>query len=159
MLDSRFIGSLGTYDYVYAWGVLHHTGNLYQALENLTKVVRPGGGSLFLAVYNRQPIATAYWTLVKKIYNKAHFLRPLVVGVHLLYPVLPSFFLRQIQRRQDSRGMGSFTGLTDWLGGYPFEVASPEEIFDYLAKQDFRLVGLRTVAGRHGCNEFVFQRE
>jgi 2-polyprenyl-6-hydroxyphenyl methylase/3-demethylubiquinone-9 3-methyltransferase len=44
----------------------------------------------------------------------------------------------------------------DWLGGYPFEVARPEEVFDFYRKEFFILERLKTCGGGLGCNEFVF---
>ena len=46
----------------------------------------------------------------------------------------------------------------DWVGGYPFEVATPEEIFDFARERDFELLKLKTCGGGLGCNEFVFAR-
>ena len=45
----------------------------------------------------------------------------------------------------------------DWLGGYPFEVAKPEQIFDFLKARGFTLERLKTCGGGLGCNEFVFR--
>ena len=46
----------------------------------------------------------------------------------------------------------------DWIGGYPFEAAKPEEIFALLRTQGFRLDHLITCGGGLGCNQFVFTR-
>jgi len=46
----------------------------------------------------------------------------------------------------------------DWLGGYPFEVAKPEEIFEFCHSRGLLLEKLTTCGGRLGCNEFVFSR-
>jgi 2-polyprenyl-6-hydroxyphenyl methylase/3-demethylubiquinone-9 3-methyltransferase len=46
----------------------------------------------------------------------------------------------------------------DWVGGYPFEVAKPEEVFSFYAERGFELENLRTCGGGMGCNEFVFQK-
>jgi hypothetical protein len=46
--------------------------------------------------------------------------------------------------------------VVDWIGGWPFEVATPEEIFYFFSKRDFLLTQLVTCGGKHGCNEFVF---
>jgi len=48
--------------------------------------------------------------------------------------------------------------LIDWVGGYPFEVAKPEEVFLFLKHSGFVLAGMKTCAGGHGCNEFLFVR-
>jgi 2-polyprenyl-6-hydroxyphenyl methylase/3-demethylubiquinone-9 3-methyltransferase len=55
--------------------------------------------------------------------------------------------------------MSAVHDWVDWLGGYPFEVATPEAIFDFFRVRGFRLVRLKTVAGKLGCNEFVLDRE
>ena len=46
----------------------------------------------------------------------------------------------------------------DWGGGYPFEVAKPEEILDFYRSRNFELVKLKTCGRSSGCNEFVFRR-
>jgi 2-polyprenyl-6-hydroxyphenyl methylase/3-demethylubiquinone-9 3-methyltransferase len=46
----------------------------------------------------------------------------------------------------------------DWLGGYPFEVAKPEQIFEFYKARGLVLTRLKTVGGSVGCNEFVFHR-
>ncbi len=45
---------------------------------------------------------------------------------------------------QSTRGMHVWYDLVDWIGGYPFEVAKPEEIFRYLRDRGFRLTELST---------------
>ena len=54
--------------------------------------------------------------------------------------------------------MSAFTDVIDWVGGLPFEVAKPEEIFDFFAKRNFVLKRLKTCGGGIGCNEFVFKK-
>jgi hypothetical protein len=56
------------------------------------------------------------------------------------------------------RGMSVHHDRIDWIGGFPFEVAKPEEIFDFLSGRGFDLRYLKTCAGGHGCNEYVFTR-
>jgi 2-polyprenyl-6-hydroxyphenyl methylase/3-demethylubiquinone-9 3-methyltransferase len=55
------------------------------------------------------------------------------------------------------RGMSLRHDWIDWLGGYPFEVAKPEKIFDFFHDRGFALERLVTTT-RLGCNEFVFRR-
>src|SRR5437764_2213826 len=68
ILDPEYLSSLGTFDIVYSWGVLHHTGAMWQALENACSKVAPGG-YLFIALYNDQGVASRNWKIVKRIYN------------------------------------------------------------------------------------------
>jgi 2-polyprenyl-6-hydroxyphenyl methylase/3-demethylubiquinone-9 3-methyltransferase len=57
------------------------------------------------------------------------------------------------------RGMSPWRDVVDWVGGYPFEVAKPEEIFDFYRKKRFILTRLKTCGGGRGCNEFVFEKK
>jgi 2-polyprenyl-6-hydroxyphenyl methylase/3-demethylubiquinone-9 3-methyltransferase len=54
--------------------------------------------------------------------------------------------------------MSRWYDLVDWVGGWPFEVAKPEEVIEFLQHSGFVLKKLKTVAGNMGCNEFVFER-
>ena len=114
VLDTAYLDTLGTFDVVYSWGVLHHTGAMWQALANVDRLVAKTGngdgnsngrGKLFIALYNHQPFASRYWTAVKKLYNRLPVTRPLLVLVHLIYPILPGVMLKHIQRRKVPRGM------------------------------------------------------
>jgi 2-polyprenyl-6-hydroxyphenyl methylase/3-demethylubiquinone-9 3-methyltransferase len=60
-------------------------------------------------------------------------------------------------REGRSRGMHGWYDLVDWIGGWPYEVAKPEQVFKFLRDRGFILQDLTTCAG-HGCNEFVFVR-
>ena len=60
VIDPDFLRSLGTFDIVYSWGVLHHTGAMWQALENVKLNTRVGG-KLFVAIYNDCGEISQYW--------------------------------------------------------------------------------------------------
>ncbi len=158
VLDNTFLNTLGTFDFVYSWGVLHHTGNMWEALKNVVSLVKDDG-VLFIALYNYQKFFSRYWTFVKKTYNKFLISRPLLILVHGLYPTLPSVALKILQQRKAPRGMTIWYDLLDWLGGYPFEVSTPKDIFNFYKSQGFVLTQINTVFGNSGCNEFVFRRE
>lgn len=158
VLDIDYIKSLGSFDVVYSWGVLHHTGDMWTAIENARQCVT-GGGKLFIALYNYQQFFSTYWTLVKRAYNKHTWSRPFFILIHFLYPTLPSILLQAIQGRRPPRGMTYWYDLLDWLGGYPFEVSTPKQVFDYFRQREFELTQIKTVGGRHGCNEYVFLKK
>ncbi len=162
-LDRDYIESLGQFDIVYSWGVLHHTGAMWKALENASLAVREGG-LLFIALYNNQGGASRRWTAIKKTYNHFPVFRPPLLAlsfIRLYGTGLVRGLLRgrplQISQQQ-ARGMSLWRDLVDWVGGYPFEVADPGEVFDFFSKRGFSLQRLVTTHSL-GCNEFVFKRQ
>lgn len=155
--DSEFLKQLGTYDVVYSWGVLHHTGQMMHCLEVVTQTVA-ANGRLMIALYNDQGPASIYWRWTKIAYNKVKFLRPLLLGMHAIWPMLPNIILNKLRGRNPRRGMRYWTDLKDWVGGYPFEVSKPGDIVDFYVDRGFLLEGLTTVRNRMGCNEYVFRR-
>jgi 2-polyprenyl-3-methyl-5-hydroxy-6-metoxy-1,4-benzoquinol methylase len=165
-LDPAYLQSLGPFDVVYSWGVLHHTGAMWQALENAVLPVGPGG-MLAIAIYNDQGTASRRWTTLKRCYNRwpapARFLIAAGVLIQQWWRrwVKDLLRLRPFATWRDYggvRGMSPWRDLIDWVGGYPFEVATPEQIFDFYRVRGFNLVKLRTCGGTLGCNEFVFSK-
>jgi 2-polyprenyl-3-methyl-5-hydroxy-6-metoxy-1,4-benzoquinol methylase len=165
-LDVEFIESLGKFDIVYSWGVLHHTGAMWEALKNATIPVNDNG-KLFISIYNDQGGASRRWKLVKKTYNSGDIGRLLMKVLCITYFASKAFLADIIKLRnpfrwyteyQKQRGMSVVHDWIDWIGGYPFEVATPEQIFDFYKAQGFHLEKLITRQGL-GCNEFVFVRK
>jgi 2-polyprenyl-6-hydroxyphenyl methylase/3-demethylubiquinone-9 3-methyltransferase len=72
--------------------------------------------------------------------------------------------MKKIRRHSDKkRGMKWYTDVIDWLGGYPYESASPEEITQFMAQRDFTLVnsfktGRRLGFFGTGNAEYLFVR-
>lgn len=168
-LDSAYVRSLGRFDIVYSWGVLHHTGDMWTALENTAAAVSDGG-RLFISIYNDQGLRSDLWRAVKRFYNTlpATLQVPFTLLVMIPREVLsalkaimagrPQEYVRGWTRYKRTRGMSRWHDLVDWVGGYPFEVATPEAVFDFLRVRGFSLERLRTCGGGLGCNEYVFAR-
>jgi len=167
VLDKRYLESLGQFDIVYSWGVLHHTGAMWQALENVAFIVRPAG-NLFIAIYNDQGKRSLQWQSIKKAYNRL----PEGLRFLVLWPAFAKMWWRRLlkdllvgkptqsfQNYKGCRGMSLWHDAVDWVGGYPFEVAKPEQIFDFYHKRGFNLIRMKTQGGDLGCNEFVFVRQ
>ena len=166
VLDKAYLSTIGPFDIVYSWGVLHHTGAMWQALDNVGTLVS-GNGNLYIAIYNDQGGASRRWTIVKRYYNKHRVLRPiLLVASAVRLWTLPAIRytlqgrLRQAGKdySERGRGMSPIRDLVDWVGGYPFEVATPDRIFDFYHSRGFMLERLKTCGGS-GCNEYVFRRQ
>ncbi len=168
VLNRGYLKSLGEFDIVYSWGVLHHTGAMWQALENLVPLIVQEG-KLAISIYNDQGKTSLRWGALKKFYNQSS--RPvrmfivLAVGAFRFFSLAFNriikfqnpFPFRECFESKKDRGMSVWHDLVDWVGGYPFEVARPEAIFDFYRGKGFYLVKLRTSWG--GCNEFVFIKE
>lgn len=155
VLDADYLQGLGTFDVVYSWGVLHHTGDLQLGLANIVKCVAPAG-TLFIALYNDQGWISNYWSLIKRQYNRRLGLRPWLVLLHAPYLLVGRFLARALSGRlRDARGMSLWYDMIDWLGGWPFEVSRPADVLGFLAARDFTPLRVVTVGRRSGCNEFV----
>jgi 2-polyprenyl-3-methyl-5-hydroxy-6-metoxy-1,4-benzoquinol methylase len=170
VLDRAHIDGLGAWDIVYSWGVLHHTGDLRSAMENAARAVKPGG-RLFISIYNDQGTRSDLWRGVKRTYNQLPraLRRPFVVAVMLpfelrsivrsLIRMKPQRYWRLWTDYRRSRGMSRWHDMVDWVGGYPFEVATPEAVFEFYKLRGFTLTKLKTCKGDWGCNEYVFRRD
>ena len=153
----------GSFDLVYSWGVLHHTGDMWEAVRRAAMLVR-GDGLLALALYIRTPCCRL-WKIEKWLYARS----PGWVqgGIRLLF--LAAQALREAAsgripfRRTETRGMRLWNDAHDWLGGYPYESASPEEVERFLGSLGFRLIRSFNTAPSLGffgsaCAEYLFQR-
>jgi 2-polyprenyl-6-hydroxyphenyl methylase/3-demethylubiquinone-9 3-methyltransferase len=170
-LDHEFVLSLGQFDIVYSWGVLHHTGQMWKGLENAAIPVAPDG-KLFVAIYNDTGTQSLRWRWIKKTYNQLpRLLRSPFAMLAIAPDEMKSAIRATIKLRpdqyirswtnydQNNRGMSRWHDIIDWVGGYPYEVATPEEIFDFYRKRGFTLTKLKSGKVGLGCNEFVFQKE
>jgi 2-polyprenyl-3-methyl-5-hydroxy-6-metoxy-1,4-benzoquinol methylase len=167
VLDERHLDALGKWEVVYSWGVLHHTGDMWSAMAHVDRLVAPRG-RLFIAVYNDQGRKSLVWRAIKRTYNQLpRPLRPafvvLVMGPREAVAaavdairLTPTAYFRRWTDYKRSRGMSRWHDLVDWVGGYPFEVAKPEEVFRFYRDRGFELVEL--VTRTSGCNEYVFVR-
>lgn len=166
LLDERFMGALEDFDVVYCWGVAHHTGDMWRALDLVSRTVRPGG-SLITSIYNDQGTESRVWAWIKRQYNARPWMKPALVAYTWLrlWAVKSLFDIVRLRpfhswksNAGDTRGMTAWHHLVDWAGGYPFEVATPDAILAFFRVRGFVLDKLVTRGGGHGCNEFVFRK-
>jgi 2-polyprenyl-6-hydroxyphenyl methylase/3-demethylubiquinone-9 3-methyltransferase len=169
-LDPDYLKSLGMFDVVYSWGVLHHTGHMWPALDNAALAVAPKG-KLFIAIYNDMGSKSVRWNSIKQAYNslpgilKTPFAAIVIApeeGKSLLRSVIslkPAEYFRSWTQYERNRGMNRWRDIIDWVGGYPYEVAKPEEILDFYRARNFTLTKLKCGGVGLGCNEFVFLKD
>lgn len=165
ILDKIFISQIGKYDIVYSWGVLHHTGNMWEAIKNAASLVNDNG-IFYLAIYNKTR-SSRFWLKVKKIYNFSPKIGKKFMNFLLfsdMYFILPLLSLKnpliRLKNYKKKRGMDPMTDVKDWLGGYPFEVATFREIVTFLNKinQNFKLIKYNKVNPNvNANNELVFK--
>ena len=171
VLDPDHLAKIGTFDIVYSWGVLHHTGQMWAALDNVKPLVKVGG-RLFIAIYNDLGAITDRWEQIKRRYNALPW--PLNTA-YVLTHLIPQQRVALMDARRDKlvrewvrswthyqqvslRGMSRWRDVIDWYGGLPYERASIEAIADLYAKDGFRLERISDNSSGYGCNEFVFDR-
>ena len=164
VLDEQYLDDLPSFDVVYSWGVLHHTGAMWQAMGNLIKKVNEKG-YFFISIYNDQGRTSRFWCWVKWLYNYLpNFLRwPLTTlclmgcwGPMILSDLMRGQPFKSWREYGKKRGMSPWHDVVDWVGGYPFEVAKPEEVFEFCCQHGFVLKKLLTKGGGLGGNQFVF---
>ena len=168
-LDEAYINSLGAFDVVYSWGVLHHTGQMWRALENAAVPVAPDG-KLFVAIYNDMGSKSVRWRWIKRTYNNLPGLLKSPFALAVMAPeelkaivrsavtLNPGAYLKSWTRYDPDRGMNRWRDIIDWVGGYPYEFAKPEAIFDFYLARGFQLAKMKCGGVGLGCNEFVFRR-
>jgi len=173
ILDDEFVETLEKCDVVYSWGVLHHTGNMWKAIDNAANLTSDNG-VLVIAIYNKVVNFCIFsdgrfgnsrlWEIEKKFYNKMpDFIKSILNGFiagFLLFLYLFTFQnpIKKIKMfPKKFRGMSWYVDIKDWIGGYPYEYADVEEIFKFLKKKNFMLQNLK-LKNNLGNNEYVFKK-
>lgn len=168
ILDVKSLAQFSTYDIVYSWGVLHHTGDMWAALENVIRFTKPDS-LLYIAIYNDfngLGIKSKTWVTLKKVYNNhGRIIKKSMEWLHRVYIIVgllmygrnPITYIRNYDK-DSSRGMDFFCDNIDWLGGYPYEYASKEAIEAFYLKHNFRLEKY-TLTNTIGCNEFLLRKK
>lgn len=158
---------LGEFDLVYSWGVLHHTGAMWDAIDAASKRVKPGG-VFALAIYRRTPLCWL-WRIEKRIFTNAgettrRVIRAIFTGAYqvglLATGRSPQGYIEDYKK---VRGMNWYNDVDDWLGGYPYESATEAQIERFLQKRGFTAQYVKPAKRKlgvfgTGCAEFRFQR-
>lgn len=148
-----------SYDVVYSWGVLHHTGALWQAFANACALVKPGG-LLWISLYAKGP-RYAHDLALKQRYNAASTFGKRMLARRFVLRIMWARLRRGRNplawNERKARGMDTWHDIIDWLGGLPYEVASVDETV--AAAQAQGLVLCEVEAAPEGsCHVLVFRR-
>jgi len=161
ILDHTFISTIDHADIIYSWGVLHHTGNMWKAIENAASLMNPEG-LLYLALYTKTS-KSEYWIKVKKKYNESTYVgKKIMEYIHVLrYLILPYLIKfknpwKYMREYNQNRGMDYMTDIKDWLGGYPYEDAKIEEVFRFC--RDKLKLELINIATGEANTEYLFKK-
>ena len=167
-LDTDFIKSLGSFDIVYSWGVLHHTGDMMKALENSVIPSSRPDSLIAISIYNDRKYRSKIWKKIKEAYCRGGLNRLLVSAIYIPYTYGRAIIAGIIKFKNPfgyiynygvkNRAMSFHHDVIDWLGGYPYEVAKPEMIFHFYKNHGFKLVNLITT-NSNGTNQFCFIKE
>lgn len=162
ILDKKFIESLSLYDVVYSWGVLHHTGKMWVAIDNCIKLVNKEG-ILFIAIYNNQGLKSHIWWIIKWIYNSLPNILKKPFGYSAGFFVIILMFIKYLLKFKpmviinQRRGMNLLNNIIDWYGGFPYEFADYDYLVDYIENKGFKLQNGKR-ANSLGCHELIFKK-
>ncbi|PPD04282.1 MAG: hypothetical protein CTY29_06355 [Methylobacter sp.] len=165
VLDANFLATLPKADIVYSWGVLHHTGAMWQAVENAAGLLHDES-VFYIALYSKDMYVdppAEYWLTVKRRYNSAN---PLMKRWMVWCYAWDETIKRSLKKRKNpfkyileykkSRGMSYWHDVKDWLGGYPMDFAGNQETVAF-AQQRLNLELLNIKAGE-GNTEYLFAK-
>ena len=158
VLDKKFLASLGSFDVVYSWGVLHHTGNMWEAIENVISLVRYGGMfwvSLYAkgSGYEKDLAKKQKYNRLSKIGKKVFIFRKIV---KIMWKRLKKGENPLKWNEKVGRGMHKYNDIIDWYGGLPYEVASVDEMLSFMQERGFSLVKLKERKER-ACSIYLFK--
>ena len=158
ILNREGINKLGRFDVVYAWGSLHHTGDMKKAIEISSQLVN-SGGIFWLAIYNKH-FSSPLWKRIKYFYNHAGIpVRKMMVYFFLGVIFIAKFLVTFKNPLAKERGMDFFYDVVDWVGGYPYEYASTGEIVSQVEELGFRTLKVVPAEVPTGCNEYLFLKK
>ena len=164
VLDPQFVAQVEPADIVYSWGVLHHTGDMWRAIENAASRVRPGG-RFVIAIYNKVggALGSETWLRIKRLYvHSPAWFQWLMTRGYFGYYVLSLLAhgrnpIRSIRSYKQGRGMSVLTDVIDWVGGYPYEYATDAEIADFCRTRFGMSMENVVRVSSLANNEFVFR--
>ncbi len=158
ILDEALVNRLGTFDIVHSWGVLHHTGNMWQAIDNASRLCAPNT-LLFISIYAGGDRYEEHLAL-KRRFNAANEATKAEMVSILLGWKSPSYSASAYSKTivRVDRGMTQYHDAVDWLGGLPYEVAHVSEVLLFGINRGLR--PLRVFERGEGrCSVYLFKKD
>jgi len=157
ILDEALINWLGTFDIVHAWGALHHTGNMWQAIDNAIHLCAPDG-LLFISLYTGGDLYEEHLDLKRRFNDADETTKRKMVQMHMERSKGSSYKTRESADgiARDQRGMTRYHDALDWLGGLPYEVAHVSEVLLFCITRGLRPVRIFE-RGQGGCTVYLFR--
>lgn len=147
----------GNYAIVHSWGVLHHTGKMWEAINNAANLVSDKG-IFIIAIYNRH-WSSLMWKFIKWFYNiSPRFIKWVIINFFYVVIAIAKFLVTGKNPFKTKRGMNFYYDVIDWVGGYPYEYASKDEIKNFVEKKGYKLIKFNKARVPTGCNEFIFEK-
>jgi 2-polyprenyl-6-hydroxyphenyl methylase/3-demethylubiquinone-9 3-methyltransferase len=165
VLDPQFMASLPMVDIVYSWGVLHHTGDVWQAVRNAAMPVKRDG-LFYIALYSadvQKDPTPEFWLDVKQRYLAASILEKRKMEWWYVWRFQMGYkisalrkVLHDIIEYKKNRGMSYFTDIRDWLGGWPMEFCYDDDVKQFVTNElGMELVNIKTGEAN---TEFLFKK-
>lgn len=166
VLDSSFMSTLRPADIVYSWGVLHHTGDVWNGIRQAAALVAPGG-LFYVALYSSDmhiDPPPQYWLDLKQAYVKASRLKRRWMEFSHIWRFhmgrrltsLPQVVINAY-KDQRGRGMSFMTDIRDWLGGWPMEFCYDADVIEFVTRETgMTLLKIKTGQAN---TEFLFARK
>jgi SAM-dependent methyltransferase len=180
VLDKEFLGAIEPADFVYSWGVLHHTGNMWEAMDNIVGLgkkdslyyialydyeahVNPAPKSMLNGwLFHISSTTPEFWLEVKQRYNQSgekekrkmelwYIWNFMLHGTILAFPLLLFRFFGY----KNSRGMALYNDVKDWLGGWPMEFAKRADVKQWAEKHGLEILTMKTGEAN---TEYLFKR-
>lgn len=157
-LDQSFMNTLGQFDIVYAWGSLHHSGDMWTAIQNTSALVKPDG-VMVLSIYGKS-WSSPIWKAIKWIHSRSPaWAKRLMEKFFAVLIYLGVWVLTRSNPLSKERGMSFWFDVIDWVGGYPYEYASKNEVINFLKPYGFDCLKTASPRVSTGCIEYVFEKK
>ncbi|MGD9211472.1 MAG: class I SAM-dependent methyltransferase [Desulfobacteraceae bacterium] len=158
ILDKEYLKSFNEdFDIVYSWGVLHHTGAMWEAINSSINLVNPGG-KLWISLYAKGPRYSKDLALKQRYNSASQIGKKWMISKKIgrnMFSRLRHFKNPFTWNEKKSRGMNVYHDIVDWLGGLPYEVASENEVLGVCREKGLILERIK-VNGEGACSIYVF---